>query len=631
MTDKREAGHGPNIMTWTRRDLGRLAAGVGAIAAMPTAVSLGGATTVAHGVSAFGDLKYPAGFGHFDYADPDALVGGTFSTGVGGGTFDSLNPFILKGNPATGVGLTFDSLMVSAGDEPDAMYGLIASSVEYPADRLWATFEIRPEARFSDGSPITAEDVVFTFKTLREQGRPTYRVVLSAITAVTAESPLRVRFDFHPDAPRRDLPMTVASIGILSKAYYATTDFNQSTLDPPLGSGPYMVEIEDLEPGRTIVYRRRDDYWGWHLPVNRGRWNFGHFRYEYFRDRSAGFEAFKNGTFTFTEEFWSKLWATAYDFPAIQRGDVIRDVLQDNNPSGAQGYWFNLRRKKFQDPRVRQALSLAFDFEWSNKTLFYGLYARTDSFFEGGPMQAEGKPTPGELALLEPLADKLPPGVLDQPAYSPVPTDGSGRNRAALRAAGKLLDQAGWEVIDGIRQKDGERLEFEFLLVGEGFERITVPYVRNLERIGAKGTVRTIDPSQYNRRMDEFDFDITVSRKSMQLTPGVELKDYFHSRSANSPGSSNTAGLADPAVDALIDVIERTADRVLLTDAVKALDRVMRAMHIWVPQWHKGSHTIAYWDIYARPGLKPEYQRGVDDLWWIDPDKHARLKDQVGG
>jgi microcin C transport system substrate-binding protein len=618
-------------MDWTRRDVGRLAAGAGAIAVLRPGLALSAETTISHGVSAFGDLKYPDGFGHFDYANPDAPVGGTHSTGVGGGTFDSLNQFILKGNPATDLGLIFDSLMASAGDEPDSMYGLIASSVEYPADRLWAAFEIRPEARFSDGSPITAEDVVYTFKALREQGRPTYRVLLVAITDVTAESPLRVRFDFHPDAPRRDLPMLVASISILSKAYYATTDFDQSTLDPPLGSGPYSIETESLEPGRTIVYRRRDDYWGWHLPVNRGRWNFERIRYEYFRDRSASFEAFKNGTFTFTEEFWSKLWATAYDFPAIQRGDVIRDVLPDKNPSGAQGYWFNLRRRKFQNPKVRQALSLAFDFEWSNKTLFFGLYSRTDSFFEGGPMQAVGKPTPGELALLETLADKLPPGVLDQPAYSPVPTDGSGRNREALRAAGKLLDEAGWKIIDGIRQKDGERLEFEFLLVGEGFERITVPYVRNLERIGAKGTVRTIDPSQYKRRMEEFDFDITVSRKGMSLTPGVELKDYFQSKSANSPGSSNTAGVADPAVDALIDVIERATDRTLLTDAVKALDRVLRAMHIWVPQWNKGSHTIAYWDIYARPERKPEYQRGVDDLWWIDQEKHARLKDQVGG
>jgi microcin C transport system substrate-binding protein len=615
-------------MTWTRRDIGRLAAGAGAIAALSPGISLGGGTTVAHGVSAFGDLKYPAGFDHFDYAKSDAPVGGTFSTGVGG-TFDSLNPFILKGNPATGVTLTFDSLMASAGDEADALYGLIASSVEYPVDRLWAAFDLRPEARFSDGSPITAEDVTFTFESLRERGHPSYRVLLTAITGVTVEGPLRVRFDFHPDAPRRDLPMTVAGFSILSKAYYQTHDFTESTLEPPLGSGPYR--IEKAEPNHNITYLRRDDYWGWHLPVNRGRWNFGRIRFEYFRDRTASFEAFKGGTYTFNEEFSSKVWATGYDIPAVKRGDILREVIPDNNPSGAQGYWFNLRRKKFQDPKVRQAIAMAFDFEWSNKTLFFGLYSRTDSFFEGGPMQAEGKPTPGELALLEPLADKLPPGVLDDPASSPVPTDGSGRNREALRAAAKLLDEAGWTVVDGVRQKEGERIDFEFLLSGEGFERITSPFIRNLNRIGVIATVRTIDPAQYKNRMDSFDFDITVDRKVMSLTPGVELKDYFHSASANSPGSDNTAGVSDPAVDALIDVIERATSRALLTDAVKALDRVLRAMHIWVPQWNKGSHTLAYWDIYARPEILPKYARGVIDLWWIDAKKHARLKNQVGG
>lgn len=615
-------------MTWTRRDVGRLAVTAGAIVALPATASLGAGTTLAHGVSAFGDLKYPDGFDHFDYANPEAPVGGTFSTGVGG-TFDSLNSFILKGNSATGMTLTFDSLMASSGDESDALYGLIAASVEYPPDRLWAAYNLRPEARFSDGSPITAEDIVFTFESLRERGHPTYRVVLSAITGATAEGPLRVRFDFHPDAPRRDLPMIVAGISILSKAYYQTHDFTESTMEPPLGSGPYKVE--KAEPNHNITYRRRDDYWGWHLPVNRGRWNFERIRFEYFRDRTASFEAFKGGTYTFNEEFSSKVWATGYDIPAVERGDIVREVTPDNNPSGAQGYWFNLRRKKFQDPSVRRAIAMAFDFEWSNKTLFFGLYSRTDSFFEGGPMQAEGMPTPGERALLEPLADKLPPGLLDEPASSPVPTDGSGRNREALRAAGKLLDQAGWMVVDGVRQKDGERIEFEFLLSGEGFERITNPFIRNLNRIGVTATVRTIDPAQYKNRMDSFDFDITISRKVMSLTPGVELKDYFHSASANSPGSDNTAGVDDPAVDALIDVIERATDRTLLTDAVKALDRVLRAKHIWVPQWNKGSHTLAYWDIYARPELLPKYDRGVVDLWWIDPVKHARLKDQVGG
>jgi microcin C transport system substrate-binding protein len=618
-------------MTLSRRDIGRLAIGTGALAMLPAGLARAGATTIAHGVSAFGDLKYPPDFSHFDYADPQATVGGTFSTGYGGVTFDSLNPFILKGNSEIAVGLTFDALMATADDEPDSMYGLIAESIEYPEDRLWAAFTLREEARFSDGTPITAEDVVFSFNIRREKGHPSFALQFAAVLGATAEGPRRVRFEFHPDAARRDLPMRVAGLTILSKNWWATRDFGASSLEPILASGPYMVDLDNMKPGRTGVYKRREDYWGWHLPVNRGRWNFERIRFEYFRDRSAGFEAFKGGTFTFTEEFWSKLWATGYDFPAINRGDVVRDILPDNRPAGSQGYWFNLRRKTFQDPKVREAVAMAFDFEWSNKTLFFDLYARTDSFFEGGPMQASGLPTPGELALLEPLAAQLAPGVLDGPAHVPNATDGSGRNRNALRAANKLLDEAGWVVVDGVRRKDGEKLAFEFLLSSEGFARITTPYINNLKRIGVMGTVRNIDPAQYKQRMDEFDFDITVSRKGMSLTPGIELRDYFHSSSANSPGSDNTAGVNSPVVDALIDVIERATNRAQLTDAVRALDRVLRSMHIWVPQWHKGSHTIAYWDIYSRPAIKPEYARGVIDLWSIDPEKHARLKDQVGG
>ncbi len=378
---------------------------------------------------------------------------------------------------------------------------------------------------------------------------------------------------------------------------------------------------------------RRADYWGWHLPVNRGRWNFERIRFEYFRDRSAQFEAFKAGTFTFNEEFWSKLWATGYDFPALNRGDVVREVIPDNTPSGSQGYWFNLRRKKFDDPRVREAISMAFDFEWSNKTLFYGLYNRTESFFQGGPMQAQGKPTPGELALLEPLADQLPPGVLDNPAYVSLVSDGSGRNRNALRKAARLLVEAGWQIRDGIRHNEmGEPLVIEFLETsGSAFDRITIPFTKNLKKIGIDARHRQVDPAQYQRRVETFDFDIVVSRKVMSLTPGVELRRYFHSDSAKSEGSQNYAGVANPAVDSLVDAVERATDRQQLTNAVMALDRVLRAMQIWVPQWNKGTHTVAYWNIYGRPDVDHLNSIGEFDLWWIDPDKHARLKDKVGG
>lgn len=620
-------------MNWTRRDLGRLTLGAGAMAVLPGALPgalRAGETTVAHGVSAFGDLKYPAGFPRFDYVNPDAPVGGTYSTGLTEITFDSFNGFILKGNPVAFLGLLFDSLMAGADDEPDSLYGLVAKSVEYPADRMWTAFDLRQEARFSDGTPITAEDVVFTFDILREKGHPSYRVQYAGVKGAEAEGPRRVRFDFHAEAPRRDLPMAVAGLSILSKAWYDTHDFTESSLVPPLGSGPYA--IDSWETGRTIIYRRRPDYWGWHLPVNKGRWNYERIRLEYFRDRTAEFEAFKSGAYTYKEEFWSKQWATGYSFPAVERGDVVREVLPDNRPSGSQGYWFNTRREKFADPRVRHAIGLAFDFEWSNSRLFYDLYKRTVSFFQGGPMQAEGLPGPEELAILEPLADQLPPGVLDQPAYVPPVTNGSGRNRKGLQAAAKLLEEAGWGAVPGEMRRNarGETLSIEFLNTSPSFERITVPYIRNLRRIGIDANLRRIDAAQYQKRVEDFDFDIVTDRKAMSLTPGVELRDYFQSASANSKGSENLAGVANPAIDALIDRIERATSRPELTVAVKALDRVLRAMHIWVPQWHKGSHTLAYWDIYAHPAEPPRYGLGSIDIWWIDAQKEARLRSTVG-
>ncbi|MEO1721247.1 MAG: extracellular solute-binding protein [Pseudomonadota bacterium] len=620
----------------TRRGFGRLGLGAAALGLSP-GLSLPGTARAAaprgaasHGISAFGELKYAADFAHFDYVNPDAPVGGTFSTGFGGVTFDSLHPFILKGNPAIGISLTFDSLMTGAGDEPDAMYGLLAENAEIAEDGASVVFTLREEARFADSSPVTAEDVVWTFETLIAKGRPTYAIQYGSVTGVEALDTRRVRFTFNPDAPLRDMPMAVAALTILPKAWWEGREFSDSTLDPLLSSGPY--EVASAEPGRRLILRRREDYWGWDLPVNRGHFNFEEVRIEYFRDRSAGFEAFKAGTFTFNEEFWSKLWATAYDFPAIQRGDVVKDTLPDNRPAGTQGFWFNLRRDKFSDPRVREAIASVFDFEWSNRTLFYGLYNRTDSFFEGGGvLEASGAPAPAEIALLEPMASDLPPGVLESAAYVPPETDGSGRPRRTLRAAAKLLDDAGWTIQDGVRKNaNGEVLTVEFLLVSEGFERITTPYKQNLDRLGIQGSVRTVDPASYKNRTDEFDFDITVNRLAMSLTPGVELRNVFHSSSADSKGSNNLAGVNSPVVDALIDRIERATSRDELNTAVSALDRVLRAMHIWVPQWSKAAHHLAYWDIYDRPAVKPAYERGVIDTWWIDAEKHARLADQVG-
>ncbi|WP_285669606.1 extracellular solute-binding protein [Paralimibaculum aggregatum] len=624
-------------MDWTRRDLGKLSVGAGMAALLPPALPRRAAaedTVIAHGVSAFGDLKYPAGFERFAYATPGAPIGGTFSTGYGGITFDSVNGFVIKGNPAIGLSITYDTLMVRADDEPDAVYGLIAESIEYPADRSWAAFALRPEARFRDGSPVTAEDVKFSFDVLLEKGHPQYAVLLNGVTGATVEGERRIRFDFAPDTPKRDMPMTVASLPVLQKAWFETRDFAEATLEPIMTSGPYEIDAAALSPGRSITYRRRADYWGWDVPAMRGFWHFDAIRFEYFRDRSAQFEAFKAGSFSFNEEFWSKLWATGYDFPAVNRGDILRSELPDERPAGTQGYWFNLRREKFQDPRVRQAIAETFDFEWSNRTLFFDLYTRTDSFFEGGPMQAEGKPTPEELAVLEPLADILPPGVLDDPAYVPPVTDGSGRNRRNLRRAARLLDEAGWKVDGDVRRNAaGEPLEIEFLSDSPSFDRITIPYTEQLQRIGVKATARRVDAAQYKRREDDYDFDIIVDRKGMSSTPGVELRAYFHSASAEAKGTQNLSGVSDPAVDALIEVITKAENRETLTAAVRALDRVLRAMHIWIPQWSKAKHTLAYWDIYGvpDPATKPKYNRGVIDRWWFDAEKAARFGDKFTG
>ena len=418
-----------------------LLAAASLVAAVPAqATDAAPETTVAHGISSFGDLKYPAEFPHFDYVNPDAPKGGVWS-GRGtaaSNTFDSLTPFILKGEPAQGLGATFDTLLTGSADEADALYGLLAETLEYPQDRAWVRFSLREEAAFSDGAPVTAQDVAWTFDTLKEKGSPLYRLRLRDVLSATVEDPRTIRFDFAEGASTRDLPALVGSLPILSQADWADRDFEDSTLDPILGSGPYVVS--DVKPGRSITYDRREDYWAKDLNVNVGTNNFDQYRYEYFKDYTAAFEGFKAGAFHMHEEFFSKIWATGYDFPAVANGWVIRESVPDGRPSGAQGFWFNMRRPQFQDPRVREALAMGFDFEWSNEVLFYGLYERTDSVFENSPLQSEGPPVGAELALLEPLAADLPDGVLTEPPYSPPVSNGSGSDRRVLRRAMRLLD-----------------------------------------------------------------------------------------------------------------------------------------------------------------------------------------------
>jgi microcin C transport system substrate-binding protein len=577
-----------------------------------------------HGLSAFGDLKYPADFQHFDYVQPDAPKGGRLSQ-VGPAariSFDSFNPFILRGDAAQGLDLLFDSLMVRANDEPDAVYGLVAKSALIAPDRRAVTFELRPEARFADGSDLTAEDVVFSFETLKAKGHPQYRISLRDVIKAEAIGKTAVRFEFKGEN-LRDLPLIVATLPILSKAYYAVRNFEETTLEPPLGSGPYV--LSDFKPGTFTTFKRRENYWAKNLPVNRGRYNFDEVRFEYFRDRTAQLEALKAGTYDLREEFTAKDWATAYDIPQVRDGRIVLLTLPDESPSGAQGFFINTRRAKFADRRVRRALDLAFDYEWTNKNVFFGLYTRTASYFENSDLKASGKPSPEELALLEPFREKLPPDVFEDPYTSPV-SDGSGADRRLLRQASQLLTEAGWHQKGDRRvNKAGETLDIEFLIYEPSFERVLGPYVKNLLALGIQATIRRVDPAQYERRVKAFDFDIVTQRYVMRLTPGVELNNFFGSDAADTEGSFNLAGIRDPVVDALAAQVLAARTRQELVTATRALDRVLRAGHYWVPHWYKAAHNIAHWNKFGRPAVKPRYDRGIVDTWWYDTEKAAKL------
>jgi microcin C transport system substrate-binding protein len=589
------------------------------VAAVVLAVLVAGAAQAQprHGLSVFGELKYGPEFTHFDYVDPRAPKGGKLSLigPVPRDSFDSFNNFILKGDPAQGLDLLFDSLMVRAMDEPDAVYGLVASAAEIAGDGMSVTFTLRPEARFADGSALGAADVCDSFRLLKAHAIETIRITIRDVEACDVVDAATVRYRFA-GTRTRDLPTTVAVLPIFAKAYYAAHDFTKSTLDFPLGSGPYA--ISRFKPGEFVAYGRRDDYWAKELPVNRGRYNFDEIRFEYFLERAAGFEALKAGILDLREEYTSRDWATAYDFPALKEGKVKQLTLPDETPSGAQGFFFNLRREAFKDIRVREAFALAFDFEWSNANLFFGLYRRTASFFELSPLKAEGAPTTGELALLEPLRSGLRPEVFAA-AQLPPESDGSGQDRRLLRQASQLLDAAGWHVVDGFRHNaKGEALKAEFLIESPIFERILGPYVRNLRILGIDASIRVVDDAQYQSRIENFDFDIVSSRFAAGLTPGDDLRIFFGSASANAPGSYNLSGVASPAIDALIDRVVEARSREDLNVAGRALDRVLRAEHFWVPNWHKGSFWIAAWDKFGRPAIKPRYDRGIVDTWWYD-------------
>jgi microcin C transport system substrate-binding protein len=583
-----------------------------------------------HGISAFGDLKYPADFPHFDYVDPKAPKGGLFSH-LGASrqynqsflTFNSLNSYILKGDAALGMELTFATLMARAADEPDAMYGLAARSVRISPDGLTYTFTMRPEARFHDGTRLTAHDAAFSIAILREKGHPIITQFMRdyAGTEATDDATLTVRFK---EKRGRDLPLFVAGLPIFSKAYYSKRPFEESTLEVPLGSGPYKVGR--FESGRYVEYERVKDWWGANLPVSVGLNNFDVVRYEFYRDRDVAFEGFTGKNYLFREEFTSRIWATRYDFPAVKDGRVKQEVLPDDTPSGAQGWFVNTRHKKFADARVREALIYAFDFEWTNKNIMYSSYERTHSVFQNSDMMATGKPGADELALLEPFRGKVPDEVFGEPFVPPV-ADGSGQDRNLLRKSTQLLQAAGFALKDGKRvTATGESFTIEFLLEEPSFKAHHEVYIKNLRLLGIDATLRIVDPVQYRARVDGFDFDTCVQRFSFSTTPGDSLRTYFSSQAAATKGSQNLAGIADPAIDLLVDRIIAAPDRPTLVTACKALDRVIRAGRYWVPHWYKASHWIAYWDTFARPPKKPRYARGIPETWWYDASKAAKLE-----
>jgi microcin C transport system substrate-binding protein len=581
-----------------------------------------------HGLSSFGDLAYPPDFAHFSYVNPDAPKGGTFSQ-IGPDqiynqnflTFNSLNTFILKGDAAQGMELTFASLMVRSGDEPDAMYGLAAAKVRCSADGLVYQFIIRPEAKFHDGTRLTAHDVAFSLAILKDKGHPLISQSLRDFAGATADDDSTVTVRFAPKRAR-DVPLFVAGLPIFSRAYYATRPFDESSLDIPLGSGPYQVGRFDA--GRFIEYNRVSDWWGADLPVGRGQSNFDVVRFEYYRDRDVGFEGFSAGTYLFREEFTSRFWATRYDFPAVKDGRVKRDEIPDDTPSGAQGWFINTRRPQFADVRVRDALNDAFDFEWANKTIMYNAYKRTVSVFQNSDLMAVGPPSSAELALLEPFRSRLPVEVFGEP-YTPPVSDGSGEDRPQLRTAAQALQDAGCIIRDGKRVlPNGEPITAEFLIDEPAFEPHHMPLIRNLGILGIEATLRVVDPVQYRARLDNFDFDITIDRFSFSATPGDSLRSYFSAQAAALHGSNNLAGIADPTVDALIEAIIGAGSRPALVTACRALDRIIRAGRYWIPNWYKASHWIAYWDVFGRPPAQPRYFRGIPDTWWYDAAKAAK-------
>lgn len=575
------------------------------------------AQTTSHVLTMHGDAKYGADFTHFDYVNPDAPKGGTMRLWAPD-TFDNLNGLVNKGVAAAGLALTYNTLLEKSQDEAFSMYGALAGDIEVPEDRSWVIFTLRPEARWHDGKAVTAHDVVWSFNTLTTKGVPAFRIYYAHVQSVEALSDSRVKFTFDM-ADNRELPMIVGEMPILPEHDWEGKDFEATTLEPPLGSGPY--KIGKVVPGRSIEYVRVKNWWGENLPVFKGRYNFDRITYDYYRDQDVSLLALFAGEYDYRQEFTAKLWATGYDVPQVKNGEIIKAKIDNALPQGMQGFAFNLRRPVFQDKAVRKAINYAFDFEWSNKQFAYDAYTRTRSYFSNSEMEAKGLPTGRELEILEEFRGQVPDEVFTE-EFNPPKTDGSGNNRKNLREAMRLLDEAGYVMgADQVRvHKDtGVRLEFEFLISGTnaGFERWFQPFKQNLARLGIKADIRIVDASQYINRMLAFDYDFVVQTWGQSLSPGNEQREFWGSEKADTPGSRNYIGIKDPVVDALIDMIVAAPTREELVLRCRALDRVLQQGWYVVPNWHLAAWRVAYWDKFGKPDIQAPYSLGAMDTWWV--------------
>jgi microcin C transport system substrate-binding protein len=599
-----------------------------------SALAAGGLTSVAsaaeatevptlHGLALYDEPALEADFRHFPYVNPEAPKGGSMTRAAVGSSFDSTNPFIVRGTPAIGLTQIYDTLLEGNPDEPFSLYGLLASGIRLDPERYWIEFDLHPEARFHDGEPVTADDVVFSFELLREQGNPFYSAYYADVARAESLNDATVRFEFASNHSR-ELPLIVGQLPILPKHYWAERDFTAPTLARHPGSGPYR--IAEVEPGRRIVYERVEAYWGQERPVNRGRHNIDRLIYDYYRDRDIAMEAFKAGILDYRVDARAATWAIGYDFPAYRDGLVKRLTVPDGQPATMQAFVLNLRRDRFQDPRVREALSLTFDFPWLNANIFYDTYRRTESFFQNSEMAADGLPSDAELALLEPHREALPERLFD----SPLPIDHPEDLRERLRLAFELLGEAGYEVIDGrlVERDSGRPLTLEVLLFDTGLERVVQPMLRNMSRLGIQGSIRIVDINQYLNRLRRFDFDIVTGQFPQSNNPGNEQREFWTSEFAERPQSRNLMGLQDPVVDDLVEQLIRADSREALNTVARALDRVLRWNFVMIPHYHSGETRIAIWDKFGYPEPFPEY--GFDlAAWWVDTEREAEINQRL--